>query len=107
MARHKKQEIKGEILEMVLGFFLCSDWVNDAIAHMHGALIRNLLHSLQDNNNVLGMLRVLLPLLLFAAFYFLRKLLAHLVKPGRQAYQRIRARIEAKRKPRSQAEDEI
>lgn len=105
--RHKAQELQGEFLEMALGYFITSEAANFAVEQIHTALVRNLLHLLQSNNNALGVLRVLLPLLIFVAFFFLRRLAAHFIKLGAQTYQRVRARIAAKRRLLAESDEAI
>jgi hypothetical protein len=91
LLHRKAQELRGEFLEMVLGYFICLGAVKRALEHLNGMLLGSLFESLQGNNNLIGILRVLLPLLLFAAGYLLRQIVRRLRRFAAREVRRIRA----------------
>lgn len=92
---------------MVLGYFIGLEVVNHALKRMDGMFMSSLVEILGSNNNLIGILRVLLPLLLFITGYVLRRLGRYGMHGFRRmcvCLHRSRARFAAMRKSRRKFE---
>lgn len=76
---------------MVLGYFICLEVVKRALEHLNVMLLGIFFESLQSNNNLIGILRVLLPMLPFIVGYILRKIARRLRRFGAREVRRMRA----------------
>lgn len=90
--RHKAHELKGELLEMALGYFIGFEFVHRAVAYIHLMFVDDFVALLHGNNNAIGILRVLLPLLLFLTGYCLRRIAIRLTGFVKRGFRRVHGR---------------
>lgn len=89
IVRRKTRELKNELFEVALGYFICSELTNDIVERIHDTFIVMFVHSLQNNINAIGLLRVILPVLIVTSSFYLRKLIVDLFFWGWRSYQKM------------------